>query len=66
MEAIVKTRKEHKCCYCNGTIKIGEWATVYSGRQPRFDKNENQVGIEYFKIYLHIDIEKCDIESIEQ
>ena len=59
MGTILKTRKEHKCCYCNGIINKGELADVYKGRQGKFDKDDKQIGIEYYKCYLHFDINEC-------
>jgi|ETNvirome_6_1000_1030641.scaffolds.fasta_scaffold00690_6 hypothetical protein len=62
----VKVRKEHKCTYCERTIKKGELAGFISGRLPRYDEDENQIGIEYFKIYECNNSEQCVKEQDRQ
>lgn len=60
MDKTVKTRKEHKCEQCNQTILKGEYATFYSVKTPKFDSNDIQIGIEYFKGYLHLPELECE------
>lgn len=50
-EKTVKIRKDRKCDCCgklhkNGTVMLfGEW------KDAKFDKDENQIGIEYHRYY---------------
>lgn len=58
MDKIVKTRKDHTCDMCNEIIPKAKKAMFYSGRSPKYDNNEKQIGIEYFKGYFHL--EECN------
>ena len=49
----VTTRKEHQCAACGETIPVGGQAIYYESRQPRFDKSDSQVGIEYIHEWVH-------------
>ncbi len=56
MVKIVKTRKPHNCGYCGLPIPVGSKCVYTEGREPRYDGawgDEEQVGIEYWKAYLH-------------
>lgn len=61
----VKVRKEHECAFCGGIIRIGEMADFESGKSARFDKDDNQIGIRYWKCYLHIGWDKCRDEGYD-
>lgn len=59
----IKVRKDHICDNCNGIIKKGELAVFQSGRYPRYKVgicDEEQIGIEYWKSYIHEDTKICD------
>jgi hypothetical protein len=58
MDKTVTIRKDHVCGACNGIIKKGEKAKYYEGREPRIDANDEQIGIQYWKIWLHV--HDCD------
>jgi len=61
MEKKVKCRKDHVCACCEQVIKEGQYANYLSFREPRFaGDHETQIGIEYFKLWLHIDPDVCD------
>lgn len=60
MEKIVKTRKDHECCYCDHVIKKGESANYLTTKEPTFDKDFIQTGIIYVRAYLHLDKNTCD------
>lgn len=61
----IKVRKDHKCDNCNVVIKKGELAIFQSGRYPRYKDGDQygngvQIGIEYWKSYIHEDSSICD------
>ncbi len=65
----IKVRKDHKCDNCNVIIKKGELAVFQSGRAPRYETDEShgdvfgegpQIGVEYWKSYIHEDSSICD------
>ena len=60
MEKKVKCRKDHICACCEQIIKEGQYANFMSIKLPRFDNKDNQIGIEYYKCWLHIDPDVCD------
>jgi hypothetical protein len=62
MEKIVRTRKDHKCWYCEKIIPKGSFAYYMEGRGPVYGHSterpyypnvmqERQIGIEYFKVW---------------
>lgn len=51
-EQIVKARKPHQCAHCLNEIPKGSQAKFFSAKQPVFDSNEIQTGIEYVKSYF--------------
>lgn len=51
IDKVVVCRKDHMCCYCSKIIKKGESANYLSGKTPKFDENDKQIGIEYFNVY---------------
>lgn len=51
----VTVRKEHECCFCHAPIHKGERARYAEWREPREDEREVQVGINYVKIYMHME-----------
>jgi hypothetical protein len=53
MGKTIVVRKDHPCNACDGTIKKGEKAIFYEGKGPRFDDNDKQIGIEYWKVWMH-------------
>ena len=55
----IVTRKDHPCSYCEKIIKKGEKAFFYTGRTPTYDEDDNQIGIEYFKEWVHADSKVC-------
>jgi hypothetical protein len=55
----VKVRKDHKCESCGRVIKNGTYAGFASGRMPRYNKEGDQVGIEYYKFYECNSSEDC-------
>ena len=64
----IKVRKAHKCDHCNIIIKKGELAIFQSGRAPVYKeapigdpwRDGQQIGIEYWKSYIHEDSSVCD------
>lgn len=50
---IVKCRKEHDCDLCEEKIKKGETASYSQGKGAKFDEEDRQVGVEYWKSYIH-------------
>lgn len=55
-ETIRRANKEHKCAHCNGVIYPKNKYSEYRGRSPKYDDNDNQVGIEYFITRTHLDV----------
>jgi len=74
MNKIVKTRKIHLCKQCGKKINIGESALYVEKRLPTYEVNPNkhwrdieQVGIEYYKYYVHIEcMEKIDWKILQE
>jgi hypothetical protein len=60
MEKTVKTRANHPCGICGHLIKIGDLAEYMEGKNPKFDKDDNQIGIEFYKVWLHEGANKCE------
>jgi hypothetical protein len=54
VEKIVKTRKDHECCACEKIIKRGEQAKYHESRGPKFNWDDEQIGIEYLHLYMHM------------
>lgn len=52
-EAEVITRKAHDCSFCGEVIPKGSKALFYEGKTGRFDENDNQIGVEFYKNWLH-------------
>lgn len=50
---LIKTRKDHECSSCNRVISKGSKAIFQQWRAPKFDSEDNQIGIEYVKLYNH-------------
>lgn len=59
MNKLVKTRKEHLCDFCGGVINKGDFAVFSSRRYGKFNKEDKQIGIEYWKSYTHNDTKEC-------
>lgn len=59
MEKEVIVRKDHNCAYCNSLIKKGETANYMEVRGPRYDVDDFQIGIHFYKEWYCIDKEKC-------
>lgn len=55
IDKIVTTRKQHFCTCCNEPIPKGAKAWYFANKQPRYDADDNQIGIEYFKAYYCYD-----------
>ncbi len=72
---IIKTRAVHKCSLCGFDIKKGSLAEYEQWRAPKYDDNDNQIGIEYCKVWIHKAGEECksgllieqkDLEEIQK
>ena len=50
---IVKARKIHKCDCCNGNIQKGEKYRLRKERYPRYDDDENQIGVQFIQFREH-------------
>jgi hypothetical protein len=48
MEKLTVARKEYTCDACGHLIKKGEGYNLFKGKCPRFDKKDNQIGVEFF------------------
>lgn len=69
MDKIIKTRKEHKCGYCDKTIPKGTKAFYMEGKDPVYEPDKTdlimgldgkQVGIKYWKVwYCNDDENPC-------
>lgn len=59
MDKIVKTRQEHPCEICGFTIEAGSLAEYMEGRSAKYDLQDRQIGIEYFKLWIHKDASEC-------
>ena len=58
MDKEIKARKTHQCDECKEmAIKKGDLYIFISWRAPRYDKDDNQIGIEYLQFKLCM---KCD------
>ena len=63
---IIKTRKPHKCCACEAIIPKGTYCNFHKERQPRFDKDDNQIGIEYINIWVHLPPKENETDCIDE
>ncbi len=63
---MIKCHKPHKCDYCGHEIQKGEQARYYEGRAPRYDDNDNQVGISYYRGWLCADYGECEARYLER
>jgi hypothetical protein len=64
---IQKTRKVHKCDYCETEIPIGSPAYFKKFVAPRYeeiDGYDKQVGIQYVSFYLCADWDDCDLRGM--
>lgn len=66
MDKQVICRKAHECNCCGLIIQPGEIANFYSGKSPKYAKDpkdkwrEIQVGIEYYRGWIHLpNNQKC-------
>ncbi|HYH13995.1 MAG TPA: hypothetical protein VD794_02175 [Flavisolibacter sp.] len=55
----VKSRKDHICEACGNKIHKGEAYDLLKARTPRYDKNDNQVGVEFVQIIAHPSEQHC-------
>lgn len=53
MEMQIKTRKPHDCCFCGESIPAGSIAYYSEGRYPKYDDDDNQIGIEFVRSWGH-------------
>lgn len=53
METIRTARKEYICPICNGIIRKGNKYKHLQFRHPKYDENDNQIGIEYQNDRVH-------------
>lgn len=58
-DGLIKCRKPHKCDYCDTIINAGEMAIYCEGKTARYDKDDKQNGIHFWKSWVHADIEVC-------
>jgi len=58
-DQVVTCRKDHKCTYCGAAIKAGEEAIYKEGKNPVYDKDFIQTGIQYWKAWFCLTEEKC-------
>ena len=61
----VYTSKEHICCTCGCIIPKQSYVMFFESRQPKFDKQDNQIGIDYFKIWYHLPPEEGEYDCYE-
>lgn len=65
MEKLIKARKDHKCNYCDQTIKKGEVYEYIECRGPKYAPSEDpeydgpQIGIFYDKFRKHHPLMNC-------
>lgn len=50
----VIARKDYDCIICSGVIRKGQRHNYETGKMPKFDKEDNQVGIEFYKHRTHL------------
>jgi len=60
MDKIVKTRKVHKCAYCEKEIPRGVYATLSKGRCAKFDDSDVQIGVVFYTAYYHEKTSTCE------
>jgi len=59
MDNIVKTRKEHPYEICGFPIEVGSLAEYIEGKCAKYDTEDRQIGIEYFKMWIHKEAIQC-------
>jgi hypothetical protein len=57
------TRKNHKCTFCERTILKGSACMFDKGKAPRYDNDDNQIGIEFWKAWLCLEGDSGCIEQ---
>ncbi len=58
-DVVVKCKKQHKCDYCGGQINVGEMAMYFEGRVAKYNKDNKQVGVDFWKSWLHVEMGIC-------
>jgi len=66
VKKIVKIRKPRKCPFCEGMMNVGEMAAYYEERYPKYNDDDIQIGIEYFKGWYHANIDMCEKNLLEK
>ncbi|MCP3966703.1 MAG: hypothetical protein GY718_10190 [Lentisphaerae bacterium] len=59
MEATVTARKEYECDICGSPIHKGDKYIFLTGRDPRYDEDDNQIGIRFYTTRFCEDTVKC-------
>jgi hypothetical protein len=49
MEKIIKIKKDRKCSCCGKQRLKGDVMFYYEGKHPKFDDDDKQIGIQYYK-----------------
>lgn len=52
MEKIMHARKPHSCDCCENIIPVGDQYLFGNGREPKYNKHDEQVGIQYYQFRL--------------
>ena len=55
IDKIVTTVKDHYCMCCDELIAKGTKALFVAEKQPKYDVDDNQIGIEYFRAWYCYD-----------
>lgn len=60
MEKIIKARKDHTCGVCLRPIAAGEEYLLCNHRTARYDENDKQIGVDFYRYRRHI-IDEGDV-----
>lgn len=61
---IVRPVEDRVCQICGKQINKGDEAEYFSFKTGRFDANERQIGIQFYRFWIHYNPE-CDKKEIE-
>ncbi len=66
MKKTVKIREDRECVGCGKLSTKGSKMIFESWRNPRYDNHDNQIGINYVKVWFCEDIDSCNVRILAE